>query len=65
MSVSLATRSKLPVSFSATVPVSTTATGASLTGFTVTLTVLSVLPPLPSDTTTVKLSEPLTLAFGR
>ncbi|KAF0811226.1 hypothetical protein IGB42_04309 [Andreprevotia sp. IGB-42] len=38
---------------------SATATGASLTGVTPTLTVMVSLPPLPSLTVTVKLSAPL------
>jgi hypothetical protein len=40
------------------------AVGASLTGSTVTETTCSVLPPLPSEMTIVKLSLPLKLPFG-
>ncbi|PQJ68401.1 hypothetical protein BTO08_06010 [Photobacterium angustum] len=43
---------------------SSTITGASLTGFTVTLTVIVSVPPLPSLTSTLKLSLPLKSLFG-
>ena len=39
-------------------------TGASLSAPTLTVTVTFVVPPLPSDTATTKLSLPLKLAFG-
>ncbi len=39
-------------------------TGASLTDWTVTLTVMVSVPPFPSETCTTKESEPLKLASG-
>ncbi|PQJ68399.1 hypothetical protein BTO08_05955 [Photobacterium angustum] len=43
---------------------SSTITGASLIGFTVTLTVIVSVPPLPSLTSTLKLSSPWKLVLG-
>ena len=49
---------------SSTLAVLSGATGASLTGLTVTLTTLVVVPPLPSLMVTVKASLPLKSLAG-
>ena len=59
-------KTSIPASMlsSVTVASSFTATGASFSGVTVTLTVPMLDPPFPSLTVYVKLSAPLKLAAG-
>ncbi len=63
--VSLASTSTVvgPLS-SATVKLSSTASGGSLTGVTVTVTVAVSVPPLPSEIVYVNVVVPLKLAAG-
>ncbi len=63
--VSLASTSNTVAAlFRATVKLSLTASGGSLTGVTVTVTVAVAVPPLPSDTVYVNVVVPKKLAVG-